>query len=98
MQKEQLLLSTSRRVYVVKFTLVGYDSYTVNNVRIQVDQTTSLQPVMNKTGVKLSTVVVTAEQDRAGKDRVGTAIQVDMSNMADVAVTDVADVVALKPV
>lgn len=82
--------------YTVKFTLVGYDAYTFNDVRIQVDQTTSLSPVMNKTGVKLSTVVVTAEADRAGKDRVGTAIQVDMSNMADVAVTDVAGVVALQ--
>ena len=91
-----IIINIPPGVYVVKFTLVGYDSYTVNNVRIQVDQTTSLQPVMNKTGVKLSTVVVTAEQDRAGKDRVGTAIQVDMSNMADVAVTDVADVVALQ--
>ena len=91
-----IIINIPPGVYVVKFTLVGYDSYTVNNVRIQVDQTTSLQPVMNKTGVKLSTVVVTAEQDRAGKDRVGTAVQVDMSNMADVAVTDVADVVALQ--
>jgi len=91
-----IIINIPPGVYVVKFTLVGYDSYTVNNVRIQVDQTTSLSPVMNKTGVKLSTVVVTAEQDRAGKDRVGTAVQVDMSNMADVAVTDVADVVALQ--
>ncbi|MCB5229839.1 MAG: carboxypeptidase regulatory-like domain-containing protein [Candidatus Cloacimonetes bacterium] len=82
--------------YTVKFTLVGYDDYIVNQVRIQVDQTTSLSPVMNKKGVVLSTVTVTAEPDRVERDRVGSATQIDMTNMADVAVTDVAGVVAMQ--
>jgi len=82
--------------YTVKFTLIGFDTYTFNDVRIQVDQTTSLSPVMNKTGIRLNAVVVTAEQDRVEKDRVGSAKQIEMTNMSDVAVSDVAGVVSLQ--
>jgi hypothetical protein len=68
--------------YTVKFTLIGFDTYTFNDVRIQVDQTTSLSPVMNKTGIRLNAVVVTAEEDRVEKDRVGSAKQIEMTNMS----------------
>ena len=51
---------------------------------------------MNKTGVKLATVVVTAEQDRVEKDRVGSSRQIEIDRMEDVAVSDIAGIVSLQ--
>lgn len=91
-----IIINIPPGVYSVRFTLIGYDTYTFNDVRIQVDQTTNLAPVMNKAGVKLATVVVTAEQDRVEKDRVGSSRQIEMDRMSDVAVSDVAGIVSLQ--
>ncbi len=83
--------------YTVRFSMIGYDTYTYNDVRIQVDQTTNLtNVVMNKAGVKLATVVVTVEQERVDPNRVGSARQIEMERMSDVSVTDVAGIVSLQ--
>ncbi len=91
-----IIINIPPGLYTVRFSLIGYDSYTFNDVRIQVDQTTNLAPVMNKAGVTLATVVVTAEQDRVEKDRVGSSRQIEMDRMSDVAVSDVAGIVSLQ--
>ncbi|MGC9361615.1 MAG: TonB-dependent receptor, partial [Candidatus Syntrophosphaera sp.] len=83
-------------MYTVRFSLIGYDTYTYQDVRIRVDQTTNLTPVMNKAGIRLATVVVTAEQDRVGKDRTESSRQIEMERMSDVSVSTVAGIVALQ--
>ncbi len=82
--------------YTVRFSLIGYDTYTFQDVRIRVDQTTNLSPVMGKAGIRLATVVVTAKQDRVGKDRTESSRQIEMERMSDVSVTSVAGIVALQ--
>ncbi|NMD12721.1 MAG: TonB-dependent receptor [Candidatus Cloacimonetes bacterium] len=91
-----IIINIPPGIYTVKFSLIGYDAYTFTDVRINVDQTTNLSPTMNKTGVKLATVVVTAEQDRVEKDRVGSSRQIEMDRMEDVAVSDIAGIVSLQ--
>lgn len=91
-----IIINIPPGVYTVKFSLIGYDSYTFGDVRINVDQTTNLSPVMNKAGVKLATVVVTATQDRVEKDRVGSSRQIEMDRIADAAVSDIAGIVSLQ--
>ncbi|MDD4308894.1 MAG: TonB-dependent receptor [Candidatus Cloacimonetes bacterium] len=82
--------------YNVKFSLIGYSEYTFRDVRIQVDQTANLAPIMNKTGFEMSTVVVQAAEDKVEKDRVGSARQIEMSRMSDSAVSDVAGIVSMQ--
>ncbi|MFA6721530.1 MAG: carboxypeptidase regulatory-like domain-containing protein, partial [Candidatus Cloacimonadaceae bacterium] len=82
--------------YTVRFSLIGYDTISYNQVRIQVDQTANLSPVMTKAGVKIATVVVTAEQDKVGKDRTSSERQIEMDRMSDVSVSDVAGIVSLQ--
>jgi len=91
-----IIINIPPGLYTVKFSLIGYDEYTFRDVRIQVDQSTNLQPVMNKTGIKLSSVVVTATEDKVEKDRVGTARNIEMNTMTDAAVSDVAGIVSLQ--
>ena len=92
----KILINIPPGMYTVKVSLLGYDSITYNDVRIQVDQTASLSPVMKKAGVKIATVTVTAQQDKVGKDRTSTERQIEMDRMGDVSVGDVAGIVALQ--
>jgi outer membrane receptor protein involved in Fe transport len=91
-----IIINIPPGIYSVRFSLMGYDTITYNDVRIQVDQTSSLQPVMNKVGVKMQTVVVQATQDKVEKDRVGSSRQIEMDRMSDVAVSNVEGIVALQ--
>lgn len=92
-----IIINIPPGLYSVRFSLIGYDTIAYNDVRIQVDQTTNLtQVVMNKAGVQLETVVVTATQDRVDPNRVGSARQIEMERMSDVSVTDVAGIVSLQ--
>jgi len=92
----KILINIPPGMYTVKVSLLGYDSITYNDVRIQVDQTASLSPVMKKAGVKIATVTVTAQQDKVGKDRTSSERQIEMDRMGDVSVGDVAGIVALQ--
>ncbi|NLW19199.1 MAG: TonB-dependent receptor [Candidatus Cloacimonetes bacterium] len=91
-----IIINIPPGTYTVRFSLIGYDTVSYNDVRIQVDQTTNLSPVMKKAGVTLSTVVVTAEQDKVGKDRTSSERQIEMDRISDVSVSDVAGIVALQ--
>lgn len=91
-----IIINIPPGVYTVRFSLVGYDTVTYTDVRIQVDQTANLAPVMNKSGVRVGTVTVTAEQDRVGKDRTSSERQIEMGQMSDVSVSDVAGIASLQ--
>lgn len=91
-----IIINIPPGLYTVKFTLISYDDYIFRDVRIQVDQTTNLSPVMNRAGIKLSAVTVTATEDKVEKDRVGTARNIEMTQMTDTAVSDVAGIVSLQ--
>ncbi|MEN6445630.1 MAG: carboxypeptidase regulatory-like domain-containing protein [Candidatus Cloacimonas sp.] len=92
-----IIINIPPGVYTVKFSLIGYDTMTFNDVRIQVDQTTSLSPIMNKSGIEMKAVTVTAKEDKVDKNRIGSAKNIQMDIMTDAAVSDVTDIVALQP-
>ncbi len=92
-----IIINIPPGAYTVRFSLIGYDTYSYSDVRIQVDQTTNLtNVVMNKAGVTLSTVTVVAEKERVDPNRVGSARQIEMERITDVAVTDVTGIVSLQ--
>jgi len=82
--------------YTVKFTLVGYDEMTYQNVRVQVGQTANISPTMNRAGITTATIVVQAEQDRVERDRTGSSRQIEMDRLSDSSVSDVAGIVSLQ--
>jgi outer membrane receptor protein involved in Fe transport len=82
--------------YTVKFSLIGYDDYSFRDVKIQVDLTTELKPVMNRAGVKIATVVVQAPTQNIKADESGSARTIEMKSMTDAAVSSVADIISLQ--
>lgn len=84
-------------IYSVKFTLVGYSDVIFRDVRIQVDLTTSLTNViMNRKGITTETVVVIGKESAINASQSGSAKRIEMSNVANTAVSSVNDVVALQ--
>lgn len=91
-----IIINIPPGVYTVKFSLVGYQAQNFQDVRIQVDQTANLTPIMNRADIQLSTITVVAKEDKVGTDQVGSARQISMEGLADAAVTDVTDIVSLQ--
>ncbi|PKN73595.1 MAG: hypothetical protein CVU50_02450 [Candidatus Cloacimonetes bacterium HGW-Cloacimonetes-3] len=82
--------------YTVKFTLIGFAEVVYRDVRIQVDQTASLSPIMEKASIRLNTISVVATDDKVEKDRVGSARQIEMDKMSDTAVGNIAGIISLQ--
>ena len=82
--------------YTVRFSLVGYDEVSYENVRVQVGQTANISPTMNRAGVQAATVVVQATIDVVESDRTGSSRQIEMDRLSDSAVSDVAGIISLQ--
>jgi outer membrane receptor protein involved in Fe transport len=91
-----IIINIPPGLYTVKFTLIGYGEVVYRDVRIQVDQTANLSPIMEKAGVRLSAVLVQVTDDKVEKDRVGSARQIEMDKMSDTAVGDIAGIISLQ--
>lgn len=91
-----IIINIPPGLYTVKFSLIGYEEVIVRDVRIQVDQTANLSPILNRAGVRLSSVVVQATEDKVERDRVGSAKQIEMDRMSDTAVSDIAGIISLQ--
>ncbi len=88
-----IIINIPPGIYTVKISLIGYDTVIYNDVRIKVDETTSLTPTMTKSGIEMKAVTVTAKVDNVDKNQIGSAITIEMDIMTNAAVSDVSDIV-----
>ncbi|PKN79459.1 MAG: hypothetical protein CVU48_05290 [Candidatus Cloacimonetes bacterium HGW-Cloacimonetes-1] len=91
-----IIINIPPGTYSVKFSLVGYDETTYQDVKIQVDAATNLTPSLRKVGTVLNTTVVTAQTEAVDKAQVGSKRTIDVEKMSDVAVSDVAGIISLQ--
>ncbi len=62
------LLNIPPGVYEVKFSSIGYNSVTIQNVKIIVDQTTNLNMQLSSTSIEIDEIVVSASTPLVQKD------------------------------
>ena len=85
-------------VYKAKITMMGYQQFTVENVRIIMDLKTELLIEMTEQALELEgEVVVTAERPLIQKDVTGTLHSVGASKIDELPVDSYKDVIALQP-
>lgn len=85
-------------VYQVKATMIGYQPYVIENVRIIMDLKTEVKIEMIETAVDLGKeIVVTAERPLIPKDITGTTHSVGSSKINELPVDSYKEVVALQP-
>lgn len=85
-------------VYQVKATMIGYQPYLIENVRIIMDLKTEINIELIETAVDLGKeVVITAKRPMIPKDITGTTHSVGSSKINELPVDSYKDVVALQP-
>jgi outer membrane receptor protein involved in Fe transport len=82
--------------YEVKASMIGYSSFTIQKVRVSVDQTTKLDFELVSESIELNDVVVTAERLLVRKDLTSTEETISGDNISMLPLEDVSSVVNLQ--
>jgi len=83
--------------YTVQFSYIGYKHYTVENVRINADETTLMNVELELGELALEEVVVTAERLVVKQDITGTSHIVESEQFKLLPIDDFMDVIATQP-
>lgn len=82
--------------YQVKASMIGYSSFTVQKVRVSIDQTTKIDFELISESIELADVVVTAEKSVVRKDLTSTEETISGDNISMLPLEDVSAVVNLQ--
>jgi outer membrane receptor protein involved in Fe transport len=82
--------------YLVKASMIGYSSLTIQNVRVSVDQTTKIDLELSSESIKLADVLVTAEKPLVRKDLTSTEANISGDDISMLPLEDVSSVVNLQ--
>ena len=90
------LLNIPPGEYQVKASVIGYSSFTIQKVRVSIDQTTKIDFELSPESIELGEVLVTAEKSIVRKDLTSTEETVSGESISMLPLEDVAAVVNLQ--
>ncbi len=82
--------------YQVKASMIGYSSFTIQKVRVSVDQTTKIDFELSPESIELADVLVTAEKPLVRKDLTSTEANINGDDISMLPLEDVSAVVNLQ--
>lgn len=82
--------------YQVKASMIGYSSFTIQKVRVSIDQTARIDFVLEAESIELADIVVTAEKSVVRKDLTSTEETISGDNISMLPLEDVSAVVNLQ--
>ena len=82
--------------YQIKASVISYSSFTIQKVRVSVDQTTKIDFELNPESIELGEVLVTAEKSIVRKDLTSTEETISGENISMLPLEDVSAVVNLQ--
>ena len=82
--------------YTLKFSSIGYSAQIVENIRVSVDQTTSLDVSLSEESVELGEIVVAAQKPLIQNDLTSTEAKIGSEQISMLPLEDVASVVNLQ--
>ena len=80
--------------YNLRFQILGYEHYIVQDLRVSVNRTTNVDAEMITESVEISEVVVMADKITTKKDQTGSIKNVSSEQILNLPVEDIDDVVA----
>ncbi|MDP3831089.1 MAG: TonB-dependent receptor, partial [Ignavibacteriaceae bacterium] len=94
---EYYILNIPPGIYSLKASAIGYNSVTVNNIKVQTGFTTNLDFKLNSMAYQLQEdVVVTATRPLVQKDLTSTTATVGADMISELPVTEISDVLQLQ--
>ena len=82
--------------YGLKFSVMGYNSQTISNVKVRVDLTTSIDAELNVGEIKVDDVVIVATRPLVEFDRTSTASYIDAETINDLPVQNVSEILQIQ--
>ena len=90
-----VILQVKPGIYNVKTSYIGYHSLTMGGVKVRIDQTTSIEFLMDSDAIEIPTVFVTAERSLVYKDITSTKREISEEQIADLpSVESTSDILA----
>ncbi len=89
-----MIINISPGTYTVVCQLMGYANYELTNVKINVDETRTINIVMQKKTILMNEVRVIGKTEMVSKDRAGSSITKNSDELSNMAVSTVEDVIA----
>ncbi len=93
---EYIIINVPPGTREVRVTMVGYGPVTVRQVRVVVDQTTTIDAAMSESAVELADVVVQAERPMVQRDLTATQSVISSEQIKTLPVKNFAEVVQLQ--
>ena len=95
---EYVILNVPPGEHVLEFSFIGYQSYIVNNVMVNIDRTTVIDAQMSESIIELDdVVVVTAERPIVERDKTSSSIHLDAEEIVALPVEGLRNVLELGP-
>ena len=93
---EYFILNIPPGNYSIKFSMIGYESYVIEQVKISIDKTTRINASIGATVIEGSEVVVTAERKLIQFDVTQSEARITADELDVMPVTEVRDVLRLQ--
>ena len=93
---EYVILSVPPGAYTIKVTYVGYSAFTISNVRVSANMTTSQNCALSSTAVQAQAVVIVAERPLIQRNTTNTVRMTTQENIQNLPVRGVQNLMALE--
>jgi outer membrane receptor protein involved in Fe transport len=90
------ILNIPPGTYNLRFQMIGYENYIVQELRVSVNRTTNVDAVMIIESVEINEVIVTADKIEAKKDQTGSIKNVSAEQIAALPVENIDDVIEMQ--
>jgi outer membrane receptor protein involved in Fe transport len=92
---QYVILNVPTGVYTLKISQVGYRQYTIKNVRVLSDQTTSMDIKMSGEAVQVETVEITADRPIVSKSTTSSVSSITAEDIKNLPIRNMADLALL---
>lgn len=93
---EYFIINIPPGTYELRFSLIGYSTQVIQNVKVSVDQTTKVDIDLSEQAVEIEDIVVSAERPIVRKDLTSTETKISGEDISMLPIEDVQSIVNLQ--
>jgi outer membrane receptor protein involved in Fe transport len=93
---EYFIINIPPGTYELRFSLIGYSTQLIQNVRVSVDQTTKVDVDLSEQAVEIEDIIVSAERPIVRKDLTSTEAKISGEDISMLPIEDVQSIVNLQ--
>ena len=91
-----LVMDIAPGSYIVKFSMIGYSDYIINDLQVNTDLTTGLTIPMKVSAIKGAEVIITADENKINKNLTSTTAIITSETIDKLPITEVSDIIGIQ--